>query len=172
MKKQTGPPSDMNRKELIHALSIGALLFGIWLLLSGIYTPFLVSLGILSCAAVVWVTIRMDIVDHEGHPLHLTWRALGYWGWLVIEIIKANVDVVKFVLSPTLKISPTMIRVRASQETDLGKVIYANSITLTPGTISVDVANNEILVHALSEAGAQELLGGEMDRKVSKMAGE
>ena len=172
MKKQTGPPSDMNRKELIHALSIGALLFGIWLLLSGIYTPFLVSLGILSCAAVVWVTIRMDIVDHEGHPLHLTWRALGYWGWLVIEIIKANVDVVKFVLSPTLKISPTMVRVRASQETDLGKVIYANSITLTPGTISVDVANNEILVHALSETGAQDLLRGEMDRKVSKMAGE
>ena len=162
----------MNRKQLIHALCIGGLLFGIWLLLSGIYTPFIISLGILSCAAVVWVTIRMDIVDHEGHPLHLTWKALGYWGWLVIEIIKANIDVVKFVLSPTLKISPTMIRVRASQQTDLGQVIYANSITLTPGTISVDVANNEILVHALSENGARDLLGGRMDRRVSKMAGE
>lgn len=162
----------MNRKELIHALYVGGLLFGIWLLLSGIYTPFILSLGILSCAAVVWVTIRMDIVDHEGHPLHLTWRALSYWGWLVIEIIKANIDVVKFVLSPTLKISPTMIRVRASQQTDLGQVIYANSITLTPGTISVDVANNEILVHALSENGARDLLGGKMDRKVLKMAGD
>lgn len=162
----------MNRKELIHALYVGGLLFGIWLLLSGIYTPFILSLGILSCAAVVWVTIRMDIVDHEGHPLHLTWRALSYWGWLVIEIIKANIDVVKFVLSPTLKISPTMIRVRASQQTDLGQVIYANSITLTPGTISVDVANNEILVHALSENGARDLLGGKMDRRVSKMAGD
>ncbi len=114
----------------------------------------------------------MDIVDHEGHPLHLTWRALVYWGWLIVEIIKANIDVVKLVLSPTSKISPTMVRVRASQQTDLGQVVYANSITLTPGTISVDVANNEILVHALSEGGARDLLGGEMDRRVSKMAGE
>ena len=162
----------MNRKDLIHALFIGGLLFGIWLLLSGIFTSFIISLGILSCAAVIWVTIRMDIVDHEGHPLHLTWRALIYWGWLIVEIIKANIDVVKLVLSPTLKISPTMVRVRASQETDLGQVVYANSITLTPGTISVDVANNEILVHALSETGARDLLGGEMDRRVSKMAGE
>ena len=71
-----------------------------------------------------------------------------------------------------IKISPTMIRVRASQQTDLGQVIYANSITLTPGTISVDVANNEILVHALSENGARDLLGGKMDRRVSKMAGD
>lgn len=162
----------MNRKDLIHALSIGGLLFGVWLLLSGIFIPFIVSLGILSCAAVIWVTIRMDIVDHEGHPLHLTWRALVYWGWLIVEIIKANIDVVKLVLSPTSKISPTMVRVRASQQTDLGQVVYANSITLTPGTISVDVANNEILVHALSENGARDLLGGRMDRRVSKMAGE
>lgn len=162
----------MNRKDLIHALSIGGLLFGIWLLLSGIYTPFIVSLGILSCAAVIWVTIRMDIVDHEGYPLHLTWRAFIYWGWLIVEIIKANIDVIKLVLSPKLKISPTMIRVRASQQTDLGQVVYANSITLTPGTISVDVANNEILVHALSETGARDLLRGEMEHRVSKMAGE
>ena len=162
----------MNRKDLIHALSIGGLLFGVWLLLSGIFIPFIISLGILSCAAVIWVTIRMDIVDHEGHPLHLTWRALVYWGWLIVEIIKANIDVVKLVLSPTSKISPTMVRVQASQQTDLGQVVYANSITLTPGTISVDVANDEILVHALSETGARDLLGGEMDRRVSKMAGE
>ena len=108
----------------------------------------------------------------RGHPLHLTWRALVYWGWLIVEIIKANIDVVKLVLSPTSKISPTMVRVRASQQTDLGQVVYANSITLTPGTISVDVANDEILVHALSETGARDLLGGEMDRRVSKMAGE
>ena len=162
----------MNRKDLIHALSIGGLLFGVWLLFSGIFIPFIISLGILSCAAVIWVTIRMDIVDHEGHPLHLTWRALVYWGWLIVEIIKANIDVVKLVLSPTSKISPTMVRVRASQQTDLGQVVYANSITLTPGTISVDVANNEILVHALSESGARDLLVGEMDRRVSKMAGE
>ncbi|MEK9685158.1 MAG: Na+/H+ antiporter subunit E [Rhodospirillaceae bacterium] len=162
----------MSRKDLIHSLCIGALLFGAWLLLSGHYTPFIISLGILSCAAVVWITIRMDIVDHEGHPLHLTWRAIGYWGWLCVEIIKANIDVIKQVLSPQMSISPTMVRVRASQRSDLGQVIYANSITLTPGTISVDVANDEILVHALSESGAKDLIGGEMDRRVTRMAGD
>ncbi len=114
----------------------------------------------------------MDIVDHEGHPLHLTWRAIGYWGWLCVEIIKANIDVIKQVLSPQMSISPTMVRVRASQRSDLGQVIYANSITLTPGTISVDVANDEILVHALSESGAKDLIGGEMDRRVTRMAGD
>jgi len=142
-------------------------------MLSGHFNnPLLISLGVLSCATVVWITIRMDVADQEGHPIHLTWRALWYWTWLGFEIIKANIDVIKRVLSPSLPISPTMLRVKASQKSDLGQVIYANSITLTPGTISIDVANNEILVHALSKDGAEDLITGEMDRRVTKMAGE
>lgn len=162
----------MNKKNLIHTLSIGAILLSAWFLLSGHYNTLINTLGVLSCAAVVWITLRMDIVDHEGHPLHLTWRALGYWTWLTIEIIKANIDVIKSVLSPKLNISPTMLRIRASQKSDLGQVIFANSITLTPGTLSVDVANNEILVHALSKSGADDLLSGKMNRRVTQMTGE
>ncbi len=163
----------MTRQDLIHALSIGIVLFAVWLMLSGYFNnPLLISLGVLSCATVVWITIRMDVADQEGHPIHLTWRALWYWTWLGFEIIKANIDVIKRVLSPSLPISPTMLRVKASQKSDLGQVIYANSITLTPGTISIDVANNEILVHALSKDGAEDLITGEMDRRVTKMAGE
>ena len=163
----------MTRLDLIHALSIGIVLFAVWLMLSGHFNnPLLISLGVLSCATVVWITIRMDVADQEGHPIHLTWRALWYWTWLGFEIIKANIDVIKRVLSPSLPISPTMLRVKASQKSDLGQVIYANSITLTPGTISIDVANNEILVHALSKDGAEDLITGEMDRRVTKMAGE
>jgi multicomponent Na+:H+ antiporter subunit E len=158
--------------RIIHSLSLGAVLFIVWLLLSGHYTPFILTLGVASCALVVTVTLRMEIADHEGHPIHLTWRALIYWPWLLWEIIKANVDVIKHVLSPSLHITPTMIRVQASQKSDLGQVIYANSITLTPGTISVDVANGEILVHALSREGAEDLTGGEMDRRVTRMVGE
>ena len=162
----------MNKKNLIHTLSIGVILLSAWFLLSGHYNTLINTLGVLSCAAVVWITLRMDIVDHEGHPLHLTWRALGYWTWLTIEIIKANIDVIKSVLSPKLNISPTMLRIRASQKSDLGQVIFANSITLTPGTLSVDVANNEILVHALSKSGADDLLSGKMNRRVTQMTGE
>lgn len=162
----------MEKKQILHALSIGGVLFAVWLLLSGHYTPFITTLGVLSCAVVVWITIRMEVVDHEGHPIHLTWRAIGYWFWLFIEIIKANIDVARRVLARKPDISPTMLRVKATQTSDLGQVIYANSITLTPGTISVDVANNEILVHALSKEGAMSLLDGDMDRRVTAMAGE
>jgi multicomponent Na+:H+ antiporter subunit E len=89
-----------------------------------------------------------------------------------VEIIKANIDVAKRIMLPSMAVTPTMIRVTASQKSDLGLVIYANSITLTPGTISVDIANGEILVHALSREGAESLLDGEMDRRVTRMAGE
>lgn len=156
----------------IHSLSLGAVLFVVWLLLSGHYTLFITVLGVASCALVVLVTLRMDLADREGHPIHLTWRALTYWPWLFVEIVKSNIDVAKLILSPTMSITPTLIRVKASQTSDLGQVVYANSITLTPGTISVDVANGEILVHALSRDGAEALLEGEMDRRVTRMAGE
>ena len=159
-------------EKFIHSLSLGAVLFAVWLLLSGHYTTFIIALGMASCALVVLVTLRMDLADREGHPIHLTWRALTYWPWLRIEIIKSNIDVAKLILSPNLPITPTLLRVKASQTSDLGQVIYANSITLTPGTISVDVANGEILVHALSREGAEALLEGEMDRRVTRMAGE
>ena len=158
--------------RIVHSLSLGAVLFIVWLLLSGHYEPFLLLLGVASCALVVMVTLRMDVADREGHPIHLTWRALVYWPWLVVEIIKANIDVAKRIVAPSLPISPTLIRVKASQTSDLGQVIYANSITLTPGTISVDVANGEILVHALSRDGAEALVEGEMDRRVTWMVGE
>ncbi|MBT5050110.1 MAG: Na+/H+ antiporter subunit E [Rhodospirillaceae bacterium] len=158
--------------RIVHSLSLGAVLFIVWLLLSGHYTPFILTLGIASCVLVVTVTLRMEVADQEGHPLHLTWRALIYWPWLLVEIVKANIDVARRVLSPSLPVTPTMIRIKASQKSDLGQVIYANSITLTPGTISVDVANGEILVHALSREGAEDLVGGEMDRRVTRMVGK
>ena len=157
-------------KQIIHSLSLGAVLFAVWLLLSGHYTPFILILGVVSCITIVTVTLRMEVADREGHPIHLTWRALTYMPWLMIEIIKANFDVAKRVLSPSLPVTPTLLRVKASQTTDLGQVIYANSITLTPGTISVDVANNEILVHALSREGAESLLEGIMDKRVTRMS--
>ena len=158
--------------RLIHSISLGAVLFSVWLMLSGHYTVFITTLGVLSCVLVVSIMQRMELIDREGHPIHLTWRAFTYIPWLIIEIIKANFCVLKIILSPSLPATPTLIRVKASQTSDLGQVIYANSITLTPGTISVDVANGEILVHALTRSGAEDLLEGEMDRRVTKMVGE
>ena len=154
-----------------HSISLGAVLFGVWLLLSGHYTPLLIFFGIVSCLLVLLATSRMEVIDREGHPVHLTWRALIYWPWLGWEILKANWDVVKLVLSPGMRITPTMIRVKASQKSDLGVVIYANSITLTPGTVSIDIGDGDILVHALSREGAEGVEEGTMDRRVTRMMG-
>lgn len=157
---------------MIHAVTLGLVLFGSWLLMSGIFEPFILFLGVFSCAVVVIIAMRMDVIDHEAVPVHLTLRVVTYWPWLFWEIVKANWDVTRRVLGMA-EISPTMIRIKASQKTDLGLVIYANSITLTPGTISIDVEEDgHILVHAISREGTEGLEGGEMDRKVSEMEGQ
>ncbi len=155
-------------------LSLGVVLLGVWLLWSGHYSidhRLVLVLGIVSCLAVVAIVRRMGIVDSEGHPIHLAGRALGYVPWLLLAIFRSNIDVALRILNPRLPISPTLIRTRASQKHALGKVIYANSITLTPGTVSVEVEDDLILVHALSRESAGELQKGEMDRRVTAMEG-
>lgn len=149
------------------------MLFAAWLTLSGHFEPLLLGLGVASCAAVVLITRRMDVVDREGQPLHLTLRALSsYWPWLLWEIAKSNIDVARRVVHPKLPISPTLVRLTPTQKSDLGLVIYANSITLTPGTITVDVEPGMLLVHAIAREGAVSLEAGDMDRRVTRMMGE
>jgi multicomponent Na+:H+ antiporter subunit E len=156
---------------LVHALSLGLILFASWLLMSGIFEPLILILGVFSCALVVVIAVRMDVIDHEAVPVHLTFKVLLYWPWLLWEIVKANIDVTKRVLG-FADISPTMVRIKATQKTDLGIVIFANSITLTPGTISIDVdEEGYILVHALSRDGTEGLEGGDMDRRVTELEG-
>jgi multicomponent Na+:H+ antiporter subunit E len=144
-------------------------LLATWLLLSGYFQPFLLTLGVISCVIVVAIALRMDVVDRESFPIHLTAKVMIYWPWLLKEIWLAAVDVTKRVLSPRLPISPTVIDLESTQHSDLGRVIYANSITLTPGTYTIRIYENRILVHALSRDGAESLAGGEMDRRVSAM---
>jgi len=139
--------------------------------MSGIFEPLILILGVFSCALVVVIAMRMDVIDREAVPVHLTFKVLLYWPWLLWEIVKANIDVTKRVLG-FADISPTMVRIKATQKTDLGIVIFANSITLTPGTISIDVdEEGYILVHALSRDGTVGLEGGDMDRRVTELEG-
>jgi multicomponent Na+:H+ antiporter subunit E len=152
-------------------VSSGAVLFGFWLTLSGYLEPFLVSAGAASAAGVVWLAHRMALIDHEGHPIHLRGRILTYLPWLFKEIAKSAWDVTKIIVNPRLPVTPAMIRVKASQRTSVGVVAYANSITLTPGTISVEVSDGTILVHALTKEGAESLATGYMDRRVLRFEG-
>jgi multicomponent Na+:H+ antiporter subunit E len=158
-------------RESMHFIALVAVLYVFWLLLSGVYIPFLMLAGLGSAILVAWFGLRMRIADYEGQPFHLTLRALTYWPWLAWEIAKAAWDVTKLIVHPRLPISPTLIRVTAGQKTMVGVVTYANSITLTPGTISVEVQGHEILVHAITKAGAESLAAGDMDRRVSQFEG-
>lgn len=153
-----------------HALGILALLYAFWMLLSGHFSAFLLISGG-GCAMVsLLLARRMGILDREGQALHLLGRALtSYWPWLLKEIVKSAWDVTWRVLHPRLPISPTLARFKPTQKTDLGLVIHANSITLTPGTISVEVRRGEFLVHALTAQGAAQLAGSEMDRRVTEL---
>lgn len=154
---------------MLRALSLGGVLAAAWLLLSGHYTPLILALGLISVVAVVAIALRMDVVDHEGFPIHLTRRFPGYWLWLGVEIVKANIDVAKRVWSPGLPISPTLYLLKTSQPGELGQVIYANSITLTPGTVSVSLVDGKILVHAIAREVGDDLAAGEMDRRVTRL---
>ena len=153
------------------ALILFVFLFIVWLLLSGHYTPTLMTYGALSCAAIVLLVRHLGILDEEALPAHLGLNVLLYAPWLMKEVVVSNIAVAKVILTPGLPIHPRMIRVKASQTSDVGRVIYANSITLTPGTVTLDVRGNQFLVHALTTDSAEGLLSGEMDKRVSRVEG-
>jgi multicomponent Na+:H+ antiporter subunit E len=152
---------------LRYTISAALSLFAFWLLLSGFLTPLLLVLGGASALAVTLLARRMELLDDEGHPVRLVPRIPRYWPWLWKEIVKSAWDVSLVIVNPRLPVSPTFVRLKPSQKTTVGLVTYANSITLTPGTLTVDVSPDEVLVHALTREGAEALLDGEMDRRVS-----
>lgn len=155
---------------MLHSLLTLVGLYSFWLLLSGIYTGFLMAAGAGCALAVLLFSRRLEIIDREGHPLHLGLPALfSYWPWLAWEIVKSGWDVAWRILHPRLPISPVLTRFKPSQQSTVGLVIHANSITLTPGTIAIEVERNEFLVHALVAASADGLPASEMDRRVTDL---
>lgn len=153
----------------MHIVSLFTLLALFWLVNSGHYTPLILSLGAISILLVVWIAQRMNVVDHESQPLHLTRRVPGYWLWLLKQIARANVDVVRRIWRGRSSIAPQRVILRAGQQTDMGRVIYANSITLTPATVAMDLDEQEVVVHALTPEAAAELEAGEMNSRVCEL---
>ena len=138
-----------------------------WLLLSGYFTAFLLAAGFGSALLVVWAARRMAVVDLEGHPIRQIATAFLYWPWLLKEIVKSSWDVAKIIVDPRLPISPTLVRFKPAQRSVVGLVIHANSITLTPATIAIEVERDGILVHALTRSGAAGVVDSEMNRRVA-----
>ncbi|MES1990474.1 MAG: Na+/H+ antiporter subunit E [Pseudomonadota bacterium] len=150
------------------ALSLALLCF--WLVLSGHFSPFLLAMGALSTGLCVYIAWRMDILDAQSVPTHLRPTLFLYWFWLLVEIIKANLQVARLILAPRPDgAGQQLVLVPTTQKTDMGRVIYANSITLTPGTVTVEVADNAFLVHAITADFVPSL--ADMDTRVTSIEG-
>jgi multicomponent Na+:H+ antiporter subunit E len=124
-------------------------------------------LGLFSCLFVLLVMRRMRAIDEEAVPVEITARALLYLPWLLWEIVKANFDVAARILRPRMPIRPHVFKVRVGQRSDLARVIHANSITLTPGTVTIGMSGDEFTIHALTDEAAAGVLGGKMNERVS-----
>lgn len=156
---------------MLHAIGLGLGLSALWLLLSGFFEPLLLSLGLVSVVLCVYLAHRMDVVDHETIPLHIGYGIISYFIWLTVEVAKANWAVTKVILSPKMVLNQSFITVPTDQSDDLGRVIYANSITLTPGTITVEIEPGSFLVHALTDDAADMEALADMGARVTAIEG-
>jgi len=148
-------------------LSLAILLSLLWLGISGVYKPLLFILGAASVAFVVWMSRRMDVVGVEHNPVLYSWRLPVYWLWLLWEIVKSNIEVSRAALSPRALIRPRVLKVPVKLGSAIGKVTYANSVTLTPGTVTLLLEEDHLEVHALLESSAASLESGKMARKIA-----
>lgn len=127
-------------------------------------------LAAVSIGLSMWISLKMHIVDEEGAPVQMGIRPFTQFApWLAKEIVSSNVEVAKIILSKKMPLKRNVITVAAGPKSQLGKVILANSITLTPGTVSVKMEGDQIMVHALSFEGAANDLSGDMDRRVQDL---
>ena len=145
-------------------------MMGLWLMLSGIYKPMLVGFGILSVALVMVIVRRMDRID--GDHVRFAIKPVKfflYLIWLLVEIAKSNWLVTKVILARIMPIRQNLFEVPYTQKSDLGQVIFANSITLTPGTLTIETEAGDFLVHALSYSPTDMDDLADMDRRVSEI---
>ncbi len=160
----------MNTK-LVRTVGLTLLLAATWILWSGFFKTLLLSLGVVSCVLTVWLSTRMGYFDRETYFLKLRLGLPFYWLWLLKEIVVSSFTVARIVISPRMPIDPQVVEVDAKALETVDVATFANSITLTPGTLTMDVHEGRLLVHTLTRAGADDLRGGEMYRRVAALRG-
>ena len=147
------------------SITLFIVLFAFWLLMSGYYTPLILSLGVISCLLCVYLTIKGKFLDNETLPIYFFPRLIQYTLWLIKEILKSNIQTAKVIIMKSEE--PELFSVKASQKTNEGKVTYANSITLTPGTVTTQIKNDTFEIHALTKEFGDDVRSSEMDKMVT-----
>ncbi|MFQ5828458.1 MAG: Na+/H+ antiporter subunit E [Candidatus Methylomirabilia bacterium] len=157
-------------------------LFAFWLVLSGHYDVQHVGFGVLCAALVALLTRDLERIGTRVDPrgelsptftFSLPWpRFLAYLPWLLGQIIIANLQIAYVILHPRLPIAPEVVRFPTALRGDLAQTALGNSITLTPGTLTLDVGGDEFVVHALTHEAARQVLSRTMERRVARAFGQ
>lgn len=157
---------------MLHTITLFSVLFLTWVIWSGYLTPFFLITGLIAVSLSVYIAKRMDVVEppNNRRPIYFNYKIFPYHLWLIKEIILSSWNTTKLIWQIKPNISPTLACINATQDNDTALTLFANSITLTPGTVSVMVEKKRILVHALQEASIDDLMEGNMDRNVSHAA--
>ena len=156
--------------KILKKLGAFVLLFVLWVLLSGIFDPLLFFFGAISVVIVIIITHRMNKTDN--YPIVIKFnvaQVMSYFFWLILEIVKANLQVVKIIITNRKFNNQKVFKVKSTQFTDVAQVLFANSITLTPGTITIETEKDHLLVHALDYSKEQLESLKIMDKKVTKL---
>ncbi len=155
----------------MHLALLGVGLFAFWLLLSGFWSnPLLLILGAVSTGLSLIIAARIRRKYQLVSPWTIFRRLPRYHGWLLLEIYRANVAVVRNIWFPGRHpITPSVKRIPIRSESRMCHTIFANSITLTPGTVSFDVSDDHVTVHALEEGAIAELMDGDMNDRVAEL---
>jgi multicomponent Na+:H+ antiporter subunit E len=155
------------RSRNLRRFVVFMMLFAFWLVFSGHFDTLHISLGVMCCTVVAALSYDLLLPDTLSSRSAMTaWRFLQYTPWLIYEVVVANFHVLALVLQPG-RIRPQVVRFKTGLKSDLAKVTLANSITLTPGTITMDVDGDEFYVHAVSDEAAQSVMSDDMERRVA-----
>lgn len=150
-----------------HLASWALVLCVFWLLLSGFFQPLLLGLSLASVMLVVIIIARMDRIDEEIKSVHYNPRLGIYFIWLLWQIAVSSIQVARIIWKRDLTLTPSIDKIPCGNTPSQSQALYANSITLTPGTLSIDIEDNEITVHALNAGSLDELKSGYMEKRIS-----
>lgn len=146
-----------------------AMLFLVWVLWGGLMKTPVWQLGLVSCGLVLWLTLRMDLARNDLLGIHLLHRMPRYWIWLARQMVMSNLHMLKLVLGPTSSLRPEVIEFNAEAGSPFALALLGNSITITPGTLTINIDGRRLTVHCLTASNAQDLLEGHMSRRIARL---
>lgn len=157
--------------KIFYALLLTSVLTGTWIFFAGNWQVSTLITGLGAATAVTLASFRCNVVDREGHPFHLAFTLPFYWLWLAKEVLLSTLTITRIIWKPELEIHPGFTWLHLHQHTDLGRTIYANSVTMTPGTVCVNIQPRRVLVHAIEHNSLKELASGSIDKRILRLTG-